>query len=176
MSIAGSLSNFKKSSGFTLIELIVVISIVAMLLLFSLPVFRDLVLFSDSATQVGNMVRLIDDLKKRAVSRNLDYRMHIDAGSGLLWVTDESMDDETREGVKEKGVFLSEDIEIIDVEFPGARETGNMEHIIRFRKQGYSDFVLIHIIENQKNITLKIEPFLSQAQLLNKHVYLEDCL
>jgi len=176
MSTAGSLSNFKKSSGFTLIELIVVISIVAMLLLFSFPVFRDIVLFSDSATQVGDMLRLIDDLKKRAVDQNTDYFMHMNPGSGQVWVTNEDMDDEAKETAKGNGVFLLEEIDIIDVEFPGTRETRKMEHRIRFRKQGYSDFALIHIIENQKNITLKIEPFLSQAQLLNNHIYLEDCI
>ncbi len=64
MSTAGSLNRYKKISGFTLIELIVVISIVATLLLFSFPVFRDIVLFYDSASQVGSIVRLINDLKK----------------------------------------------------------------------------------------------------------------
>ncbi len=176
MSTAGSLSKYTKSSGFTFIELIVVISILSMLLLFSLPVFREIVLFSDSTTQVGNMVRLINDLKKRAVAQEMDYLMNINPGSGLVWVTNEAMDDEAKEMAKEEGSFLSEKIDIIDVEFPGSKETGNMEHSIRFKKQGYSDFALIHLIENGMDITLKIEPFLSQVQLLNKHVYLEDCI
>lgn len=157
-----------------MIELIVVISIVATLLLFSFPVFRDIVLFYDSASQVGNIVRLVNDLKKRAVKQNVDYLMHMDPGSGRLWVTHDDMDDAAREAAKEKGVSFSDKIDIVDVEFPGTRETGNIE--IRFRKQGYSDFALIHLIQEEKNITLKIEPFLAQVQLLNKHVYLEDCI
>lgn len=176
ISIAGSLSRYKIISGFTLIELIVVISIVATLLLFSFPVFRNIVLFSNSASQAGNIVRLINDLKKRAIAQNIDYLMHIDPGSGIVWVTNEAMDDEAKKVAKEKGALLSERIDIIDVEFPGIKRTGDMEYRIKFRKQGHSDFALIHIIENEKNITLKIEPFLSQVQLLNKHVYLEDCI
>ncbi|MDA3787361.1 MAG: prepilin-type cleavage/methylation domain-containing protein, partial [Desulfobacula sp.] len=159
-----------------LIELIVVISIVATLLLFSFPVFRNFSLFSDATSQVGDIVRLTNDLKKRAVAQNIDFLMHIDSGSGMVWVTNDVMDNEAKEAAKENGVSLSEKIDIIDIEFPGIREAGNIEHRIRFRKQGYSDFALIHIIESGKNITLKIEPFLSQVQLLNKHVYLDDCI
>ena len=176
ISIAGSLNRYKKISGFTLIELIVVISIVATLLLFSFPVFRHTILFYDSAGQAGDIIRLINDLKKRAVAQNVDYLMHMDPGSGIVWVTNDNMDYEAKETAKEKAVPLSDKIEIVDVEFPGNKETDGMEHRIRFRKQGYSDFALIHIIESEKNITLKIEPFLSRVQLLNKHVYLEDCI
>ena len=158
-----------------MIELIVVISIVAILLLFSFPMFKDLVLFSNSAGQTGDIVRLINGLKKRAVAQNMDYTMHMDPGSGMLWVTDEKMDDEAKKMAKETGVSLSEKINIIDVEFPGIKKTGNMEHKIQFKKQGYSDFALIHINEHKKNITLRIEPFLSQVQILNKYVSLEDC-
>lgn len=170
------MTKFKHISGFTLVELIVVVSIIATLLLFSFPVFRNRVLFSDSESQVGDIVCLINDLKKRAVVQNIDYLLHMDHGSGLVWVTNETMDDEAKEAAKEKGVLLSERIDIIDIEFPGIKRTGDVEHWIRFRKQGYSDFALIHVIENEKNITLKIEPFLPQVQLLNKHVYLEDCI
>ncbi|MCD4736124.1 MAG: prepilin-type N-terminal cleavage/methylation domain-containing protein [Bacteroidales bacterium] len=170
------MSNDKKISGFTLIELMVVISIVAILLLFSFPVFRDIGLFSDSASQVGNIVRLINDLKKRAVEANVDFILHMDLGSGMVWVTDDAMEDKAKEAAKEKGVRLSDGLTILDVEFPGIKETGPREYRIRFRKQGYSDFALIHIIEGENNITLKIEPFLSQVQFLDKHVYLEDCI
>ena len=137
--------------------------------------FKDLVLFSNSAGQTGDIVRLINGLKKRAVAQNMDYTMHMDPGSGMLWVTDEKMDDEAKKMAKETGVSLSEKINIIDVEFPGIKKTGNMEHKIQFKKQGYSDFALIHINEHKKNITLRIEPFLSQVQILNKYVSLEDC-
>jgi len=150
-------------------------SITAVLLLFSVPLFRDISLFSDSASQVGDIVRLINDLKNRAVEKNIDFMMHVDSKSGMVWVTDDSMDDAARQTAKEKGVLLSDGITVLDVEFPGIDEAGGEEYRIRFRKQGYSDFALIHLIENEKSITLKIEPFLSKVQVLDKHVYLKDC-
>jgi prepilin-type N-terminal cleavage/methylation domain-containing protein len=175
ISTVGRLNKLKQISGFTLIELIVVISIVSILLLFSFPVLKNIDLFSNSANQVGDIVRLINDLKKRAIEKDLDFILHLNAGSGKLWVTDASMDDEAVEGAKETGVLLSEDLVILDVEFPGIKKADG-DYQIRFRSQGYSDFALIHIIAEEINFTLKIEPFLSQIQLLDTHVYLEDCI
>jgi hypothetical protein len=138
--------------------------------------FRDIGLFSDSESQVGDIVRLIDDLKKRAVEKNVDFILHLDSGSGMVWVTDVTMKDEARKMAKEKGVLFSDGLTLLDVEFPGIKDTGAREYQIRFRSQGYSDFALIHIIEDEKNITLKIEPFLSHVLLLESHVYFEDCI
>ncbi|WP_457551867.1 pilus assembly FimT family protein [Desulfobacula sp.] len=170
------MSKYIKISGFTLIELVVVISIIAMLLSFSFPTFKNIVLFSNSTGQVGNIIRLINDLKKKAVSQNIDYLMHMDTGSGIIWITNEAMDDYAKEAAKDEGALLLKNIDIVDVEFPGIKRAENQEYVFRFRRQGYSDFALIHIIENKKKITLKIEPFLSQVQILNEHIYLEDCI
>ena len=159
-----------------MIELIVVISIIGTLLLFSFPLFSDLDLFSNSKGGVGDIVRLINDLKKRAVEQNIDFLLHIDRGSGMIWVTDDTMNDEAREAAEEKGVYFSEDIYVLDVEFPGFRQGDAVNYQIRFRSEGYSDFVLIHLTKKEKNITLKIEPFLSQVQLIERHIYFDDCI
>ncbi|MEN8211516.1 MAG: type II secretion system protein [Thermodesulfobacteriota bacterium] len=176
ISTVGSLNRSKKISGFTLIELIVVISIVGTLLLFSFPLFSDLNLFPGSKGGVGDIVRLINDLKKRAVKQNIDFSLHIDRGSGMIWVADDSMDAEAREAAEEKGVHLSEDLSLLDVEFPGFKQRDALKYQIRFRSEGYSDFALIHLTKDEKNITLKIEPFLSQVQLIGRHIYLDDCI
>ncbi len=176
MSTVGSLNKSKKISGFTLIELIVVISIVGTLLLFSFPLFSDLNLFSSSKGGEGDLVRLINDLKKRAVAQNIDFSLHMDRGSGMIWVADDTMDDEAREAAEEKGVHLFEDLSLLDVEFPGSKQENTLKYQIRFRSEGYSDFALIHLTKGEKKITLKIEPFLSQVQLIWRHIYFGDCI
>lgn len=175
ISTVGSLNRKLQSRGFTLVELIVVISIIAILLVFSFPVFQNFHFFSNSKSQTGKIVRLITDLKKRALQNNVDYFMHINSDSGMVWISNDSMDDELNEKAKENAIVLSENFSILDVEFHGMAESGGTEYKIRFRKQGYSDFALIHILENENNLTLKIEPFLSTVQILNRHVFLDDC-
>ncbi len=173
---AGSLNKFRKISGFTLIELIVVISIAGTLLFFSFPLFSNFNLFSDSKGGSGDIVRLINDLKTRAVEQDIDFVLHIDAASAMLWVTNDAMGEKDRHAAQEKGVNLPEDLSVLDVEFLNFRQSGEPEYQIRFSKQGYSDFALIHITEGEKNITLKIEPFLFQVQFIDRHVYFDDCI
>jgi prepilin-type N-terminal cleavage/methylation domain-containing protein len=160
--------------GFTLVELIVVISIVSGLVLFSLPVFRNMDL--SSVSQAGKIARLADELKTRAVEQDRDLILHVETGTGRIWVSDDAMDEQALDQAREKGVVLSEDIDIFDVEFPGIRESGEGEYRIRFRKQGYSDFALIHLTDKGEKITIRVEPFLSRVELLDDHVFLEDCI
>lgn len=169
------MNSLKKISGFTLIELIVVISIIALLLLFSFPMFEGVRIVSHTDSQVGDVERLINDLKTRAIERNIDFTLHLDSGSGMVWVTDDAMDEDARRAAKENSARLSEKITISDVEFPEVRETGSREHQIRFSRLGYSDFALIHVIADHGNITIKIEPFLSRVLVQKGHVNFEDC-
>ncbi len=162
--------------GFTLVELIVVISIVGILLLFSLPLFSGVNFFSDSKGSVGDIVRLINDIKKRAVEQNIDFKLHIDKNSNRLWITNASMDDEANNNAEAKGVQLPKNLSILDVQFPGFHATDDQEYQIRFANHGYSDFVLIHLTEGGQNVTLKIEPFLSRVQFIDSHIYLDDCI
>ncbi len=148
----------------------------SVLLLFSLPMIRDIGLFDNSAGQEGKIIRLINDLKKRSVTRGVDHTLHLDTGAGLLWVTDDLMTEEEQETAKQKGFQLSEDIFIMDVQYPDGNEDRAGEYRIRFKKEGYSDFVLLHIMNNGNAVTLKVEPFLAQVERLEEHVTLEDCI
>lgn len=156
--------------------MIVVISIISIVLVFSFPVFRNISLFSDSQSHVEDIIRLINNLKKRAVGQQVDFQLNIDSDDRIIWVTSSVMDDEAKESAKATGARFSDNVTVLDIEFPGTRFTGPGVYRIRFLKQGYSDFALIHIIDDEENITLKIEPFLSQVDVLKGHVSFDDCI
>ncbi len=168
------MNSTKHISGFTLIELIVVISLISVLLFFSLPALERGFLIN-SETRADDINRLVNDLKKRAVFQQIDYSLQIDTISGTVWVTDETMNEEALNHSKENAISLSENLNIINIDFPGAVISGDKEYQIKFRKQGYSDFAVIHIVEDKKDLTLTIEPFLPKVQLINGHISLEDC-
>ena len=154
----------------------VVISIVGILLLFSLPVFQNFSLFSDSDNDTADIVRLINDLKKRAVEQDIDFNLHIDTASNTIWVTHDSMNEELRTTAQNKAVMLASSLSVLNVQFFITQKKNGLQYQIKFYKEGYCDFAMIHIVQNDENITLKIEPFLSRVQLINRHVYFDDCI
>ncbi|MFH2060721.1 MAG: prepilin-type N-terminal cleavage/methylation domain-containing protein [Pseudomonadota bacterium] len=176
MSIVGRSNKPVKNGGFTFIEMIVVISIISVLLVFSFPVIKNIGFFSEHSSQAGDIIRLVEDLKIRAIEKNLDYQMHIDIGAATIWVTHENMDEQQKEAAMTKAVMFSDRMIISDVWFPFIGKHPELIASITFRKLGYSDFVLIHIVQDDQPMTIKIEPFSIQTEQLKHYVYLEDCI
>lgn len=168
------MSDSRHINGFTLIELVVVISIMAILLYFSVPLFKNLSLVSDTRGQVSTLVGLIQSLKQKAVQEQNDYFLHIDPGTGAVWVTHETMDRETANLARDQKEDSYNDLVIHSVEFPGIPESRSPS--IRFSKKGYSDMALIHIRDGEGDITLRIEPFLYRVDQENRYVSYNDCM
>ncbi len=171
--------------GFTLMELVVVMGIMAGLLVFSFPLFRSAGTNLGGSNQLHEVVTLIQGLRLKAVEQEIDYTLHFDREAQQLFFTDETETIETEardktsyaHGKFEKNVLsLNSGLEILDVEFPGLVCENTNEYRIVFRKQGYSDFALVHLRKNGREITLKIEPFLSVPILLDRYVTLENCI
>lgn len=145
-------------------------------------------LFSDDGSQAAGLAHLIDSLKIKAVDSQTDFILHIDASASQIRVTsqmdetpanqdnpDEEPDQENEDQPLHKPVALDAGTKILEVQFADDRKPQSLEYQIRFRKQGYSDFVYIHLTENDKNLTLAVAPFLPQTRILNRHVYFEKC-
>lgn len=175
-STAGIWSKPVKTRGFTLIELIVVISLLSLLLLFSFPMISNVSIFKNTTGGTNDLIRLVNDLKKRAVQDNTDYLLHFDITAQTLWVTSEDMDDEQKEAARDDSVPMAENLSILGVEFKDDSSAAYDNPTIRFRKQGYSDFALVHLTRDQSDITLKVEPFLSQAQWFEQKILFTDCI
>lgn len=175
-STVGSLSNHHRISGFTLIELIVVISIVAILLSFSFPILNQKNLGSPPEGELGTILRLVQDLKLRALEHNRQYTLHIEPGNRMLWVTHKDMSADEVQTAKDRAVILSGELSVVGVAFPETGTAALGEYRIRFSKQGYSDFALIHFIENDSNVTMELEPFMKEIRLVEGHVSHHDCI
>ena len=170
--------NKKRSgeTGFTIIELVIVLVIAGVLLFFALPTFQNVHFFSNPENALGKTIQLIDSLKRKAMTDGRDYVMHVDIAAGLIWVSDDAMDQETMKAAREKGIRFPGDTRLLDVEFPGAMPLASDDIRIRFRRQGYSDMALIHLQAEEGDVTLKIEPFLSRVELENRSVSFDQCM
>ncbi|MEA1969664.1 MAG: type II secretion system protein [Thermodesulfobacteriota bacterium] len=169
-------TKLKQKSGFTIIELVVVLSIIGMVLFFVLPKFQAFQIFSDSGESVGKILKIVEDLKTAAVAKNRDFIMHIDSEAGLIWITNDSMTDDEIDQARENGIRISDEITIFDVEFFGRGLRESESSGIRFSRHGYSDMALIHLQDQENDITIRIEPFLAKAEIEKRHVSFEECI
>ncbi|MBF0573967.1 MAG: type II secretion system protein [Desulfamplus sp.] len=87
---AGNL-NRVSNSGFTLIELIVVLAVMGSVLFITLPKFRTLTFDDTSERGLNILLNTVKDLKKKALSDGMDYILHLDVVKSVMWVTSASI-------------------------------------------------------------------------------------
>ncbi len=162
-------------NGFTLIELIVVLSLISIIIFVSVPRFHNETL-PDNTKKLSRWIMLTSQsLKEKTFCNQKLYTMHVDMETRQLWVTDESMSEDEVLKAGQKGFLIPDDVEVLDVEFPGNNKIISGLANINFYANGYSDMALIHIKDNDDNqLSLLIEPFLSKVKLYEKYSGLED--
>lgn len=79
--------------GFTLLELLIVISIIMIVLGFSMPLFRKT--FSDIklSAAVSDIVSLMRYAQERAIVEGVVFRLNFDTGKGEYWLTKVKQED-----------------------------------------------------------------------------------
>lgn len=164
----------RSDQGFTLIELIVVISLFSIVLFFSIPRFQDAVMVDQTNKFSRWIILKTQTLKERSAQEKTLYTLHIGIDTGKLWISNASMSEESLSDAEENGYDIPEEVSVLDVEYPdkGIVSTGAPE--ICFYKNGYSDKVLIHIEDDDgEQRTFLIEPFLSKVKIYEEYVGFE---
>lgn len=167
-----------KKSGFTLIELIVVLAVMGTVLFFTLPKFRPLTFGNESGREINILLNTVRSLKKLSLSDGKDYTLHLDSARSVVWITYDGMAPEVMEKAKEGGRALPESLRLTGVDIYGISnlKQGD-EYKIRFSRQGYCDMALIHLKEQNSGdeFTVVIQPFLSNAEIEPKYISFEQC-
>jgi prepilin-type N-terminal cleavage/methylation domain-containing protein len=164
----------RRCRGFTLIELIVVISLFGLMLFFSLPRIQNNPFIDDSKKSARWLIGKVQSLKESAIRDQKQYSLHFDLDSGRIWETNESMSQEDHENAELNSYALPDAVRIVDVEYPAKEKitTGRTE--ITFYKAGYTDKAFIHMQEGETYLSFLIEPFLSNIQVIEEYVAFED--
>lgn len=167
--------NLRPNAGFTLIELIVVISLITLILFMGIPRFQD-TLLSDNTKKTSRWIMTkIQTLKQNAVRDQRLYVLHIIPDSSRLWITNAAMSVDELENVAQNAFKLPSDVKVLDVEYPDNRKIEAGQTDIGFYEKGYSDMAIIHI-ENSANeqLSFVIEPFLPHVRMYQKYVRFGD--
>jgi prepilin-type N-terminal cleavage/methylation domain-containing protein len=153
-----------KKCGFTLLELLVVISLISIVLVFTLPRI-DRITGIGKIGKVSNWIIITSErLRTESLRAQQEYYLNIDLEGQGLWVSNESMTPEQQEKAFGEAFRLPENTRIHDVVFPasGSVDTGIVK--IHFSPKGYARMALVHLEDtNETEMSLVIEPFLNQV-------------
>lgn len=163
-------------SGFTFVELMVVVGIFTIILLFSIPLFRQIHLTSNASDNVSGLIFFLENLKLRAMVENKNLTLSMDSGSGKICVTDDTMDEDARQVALNNGVSLNGDLKLRNLEFPDDDTRADDDKSICFFSKGYSDRVLIHVREASREMTIQICMFQKKVHLIDGYVSYDDCI
>ncbi|MFO7839687.1 MAG: prepilin-type N-terminal cleavage/methylation domain-containing protein [Desulfosalsimonadaceae bacterium] len=158
------------SRGFTLMELIVVITLISVMTAFAFPRVNTALFRSDSRELSQWILLTARSLKKKSVSTGTPHILRVDLDNHrfrtrpLLQAGAEAGNFGAES--KDSGLELPDGFRLLDVQFVGGktRESGTVA--VRFYKKGYCDRALIHVEDaGGERITYEFQPFLYQVRI-----------
>lgn len=166
--------NDRQNLGFTLLELIVVISLLSIMLVFTVPRFHSTLFLDETKTSARWIIGKIQSLKEAAIRNQRQHTLHIDLDTERFWETDESMSAEALESAVLNAEPLPDGLKIADLEYPIRGKIDSGQTDITFYKDGHSDKVLIHLQNGAQYVSYLIEPFLSDVTRYETYASFEN--
>jgi prepilin-type N-terminal cleavage/methylation domain-containing protein len=169
------MSNRFKERGFTLIELVVVLGMLGIMLVITVPRFRQALVTNELKSATRKIIGLVDGLRDKAIRENKDYLLHIDFEENRFWVAEADVTEEERILAKDKGFVLPPDVKVIDVWLMSRGKQAAGEIAIRFNRKGYVEKSVIHLGEGEGDrMSLVLAPFLGDVKTYDTYVDMED--
>jgi prepilin-type N-terminal cleavage/methylation domain-containing protein len=157
-------------TGFTLIELMLVIMVVGVILFLAVPATRD-VLTTDKLKKASRqLIGLERQLRVDAVRDQLDYTLNIDLPSSVFWITASDMTPEKQDEVKKNARQLPEGVTISDIVGENDKKHADGEIRIKFGRNNTCPPAVIHLAYAENKMTLVINPFLGITGIYDKYV------
>ncbi len=157
--------------GYTLIELVVVVALLGMMLVFSIPRLRHLLMSNDLNSTTRRIVGLVKELKNTAVHEYKDYSFYFDLNSQKMWYGPAVRTDDGEKPTAENGFQVPENVRILDVQTPSKGKQTTDTAVVRFSRKGYIEQTMIHLEGSDgSRKTLHFTPFLGEIKVYDKYV------
>ena len=166
-----AIGNHLNLSGYTLIELVVVVALISIMLFLTIPRLQNAVLINDTKKTIRWIIGTTQTLKENAFRQQKRFVLHLDLGAQHMWVSNETSSEEELEQAQNSAYAIPSGVKLLDVVFADRDKVVYGQAKIYFYKKGYSDKVLIHIEDDDNQpVSLLIEPFLNEVQVTETYI------
>ncbi len=157
------------TEAFTLIELIVVVSLISVMLFFAVPKMGGSFFANDARKFSGWLLANVRDLKSKSVEKQTVLALYVDLDHNQIWKGPAVMEEEDFPDRQDPGrVSLPEHYSLTGVIFSEHVRVANGIARIYFYPKAYSDRAIIHIRKNDgSGMSYRIESFLPHAKVLD---------
>jgi general secretion pathway protein H len=165
----------RKTRGFTLIELTVILILIAIIMLLTVPRFQMAIVTDELKATTRKMVGTIKSLREEAIREQQVYFLHFDLESNRFWIDSTGMTEEERARAAEKASTLPGGVRVLDIwsSTKGKKMAG--QTAIRFNEKGYVQPSAIHLVaEDGREFTLVLSPFLGRVKVYDRYIEFEE--
>jgi prepilin-type N-terminal cleavage/methylation domain-containing protein len=161
---------FSGSSGFTLLELLVVIVLAGVIVALAVPSMRDTLTGDNLKKASRQFIGMERKLSGEAVRDQIDYILCLDLPNSAYWVVASDMTPEKQDEIKKNPQHLSSDVVILDIVGENNKKQSDGEVRIKFGKNNICSPAVIHLAYEEDRMTIVINPFLGVTEIYNKYV------
>ncbi len=158
------------SKGYTLMELVVVLALIGLMLIVSIPRFRQTLLTDSLNSTARKIVGQVKTLKNRTIREQKTGFFHFDLMEQRYWVTTESDNETLLASARENAYQVPSSVRISDVWSQSHGKKSEGEVLVRFNKKGYVEPVIIHLESDDKKMSLVLNPFLGTIKIYEKYI------
>lgn len=161
----------RTKTGFTLIELMVVMLLISIILAVAIPRFEGGFLQDPIKQFSRKMISTVRSLRSAAVQTQKQQTLIIDLNTQQLYVAGPPVQAETEPVAPKKSFKLPDSLALVAVEFSSSDRitTGNAQ--IHFYPEGYSDHAFIRLESGDEDrYTFVVQPLLPKVKLFEEWI------
>lgn len=164
----------QRGSGYTLLELIVVMALIGIVFFFAIPRFEGSFYLDDAKQSSRWLIGKLQALREEALRTRRLQVLHIDLDTGRLWETSEAMTPEETDRAIQRAQRLPGGGRVVSVDFAPQGRVSAGRADVRFFADGHTERVLIHVRHGDTYTSFLLEPFLSQVKMFDNVVSFDD--
>ena len=159
-----------ESSGFTLVELLLVIVLMGVILGLVVPTSRDVLTGDNLKKASRQLIGLEKKLRGEAIRDQMDYILCLDLPNAAYFVLAADMTPEKQDEIRKRPQHLPDGVVILDVVGEDNKKQSSDEVRIKCGKKNTCSPSIIHLAYEEDRMTLVINPFLGVTDVYDKYV------